>query len=242
MKKFLFLIGSNNTNSVTKHVIDAVSQNLSKAWTDQFEYSIFMLKDYKIDYCTGCLTCFHKGYCVLDRKDDMRFIRKIFLEAEYVFLASPVYAHEMTGKMKSFIDRTAFWFHLLELSGKYSFTLSVTGSNGTELVSKTLAQHTCNYGMKNLCNFEFIEQTDDIESKAKFFSEEIIKSIKYNYGNSTHQLESFFNYYKDYYVMPDRKYHNEYLFWNQRWVKECDSFQEFVGKRKERTNGKSNKD
>ena len=65
----------------------------------------FKLKNYEINHCTGCYTCWTKtpGECVF--KDDMTMLRKKYREADLVVFASPLYIFNVTGIMKDFMDR-----------------------------------------------------------------------------------------------------------------------------------------
>ena len=65
----------------------------------------FKLKDYDIKDCTGCYTCWTKtpGECIF--KDDMTMFRKKYREADLVVFASPLYIFNVTGIMKTFMDR-----------------------------------------------------------------------------------------------------------------------------------------
>lgn len=65
----------------------------------------FKLKNYEINHCTGCYTCWTKtpGECIF--KDDMTMLRKKYREADLVVFASPLYIFNVTGIMKDFMDR-----------------------------------------------------------------------------------------------------------------------------------------
>jgi len=65
----------------------------------------FKLKNYDINHCTGCYTCWTKtpGECI--SKDDMTMLRKKYREADLVVFASPLYIFNVTGIMKDFMDR-----------------------------------------------------------------------------------------------------------------------------------------
>ncbi len=58
-----------------------------------------------IKHCLGCFACWEKtpGVCVL--KDDMADLMKLFLDSDYVGLATPVYGMLMTAVLKNFTDR-----------------------------------------------------------------------------------------------------------------------------------------
>ncbi|MCQ2208016.1 MAG: flavodoxin family protein [Paludibacteraceae bacterium] len=56
-----------------------------------------------IQFCKGCLACQKLGKCVID--DDANKITEKVLDAEVVVWATPIYYYEMSGQMKTLIDR-----------------------------------------------------------------------------------------------------------------------------------------
>ena len=61
------------------------------------------LKGKDIKFCIGCLVCQSKGSCVL--KDDVAEIMEKVKEAEVIVFATPIYYYEMSGQMKTLLDR-----------------------------------------------------------------------------------------------------------------------------------------
>ena len=61
------------------------------------------LKGKEIQFCIGCLTCLRQGSCVL--KDDVAGIMAKVKEAEVIVYATPIYYYEMSGQMKTLLDR-----------------------------------------------------------------------------------------------------------------------------------------
>ena len=56
-----------------------------------------------IQFCKGCLGCQKLGRCVID--DDVNEIMAKVLKADVVVWATPIYYYEMSGQMKTLIDR-----------------------------------------------------------------------------------------------------------------------------------------
>ncbi len=56
-----------------------------------------------IQFCKGCLACQKLGRCVI--KDDVNDIMAKVLDADVVVWATPIYYYEMSGQMKTLIDR-----------------------------------------------------------------------------------------------------------------------------------------
>ena len=56
-----------------------------------------------IEFCKGCLGCHKLGRCVI--KDDVNDIMAKVIKADVVCWATPIYYYEMSGQMKTLIDR-----------------------------------------------------------------------------------------------------------------------------------------
>ena len=57
----------------------------------------------EIQFCKGCFACQKLGRCII--KDDVNDILAKVLEADVVCWATPIYYYEMSGQMKTLIDR-----------------------------------------------------------------------------------------------------------------------------------------
>lgn len=62
------------------------------------------LKDKSIAFCRGCLACLKTGRCVI--KDDAVEIAEKMHGAEAIVFATPIYYYEMSGQMKTLLDRS----------------------------------------------------------------------------------------------------------------------------------------
>ena len=56
-----------------------------------------------IQFCKGCLACQKLGRCVIN--DDVNDMMAKVLEADVIAWATPIYYYEMSGQMKTLIDR-----------------------------------------------------------------------------------------------------------------------------------------
>ncbi len=61
------------------------------------------LKDKKISFCVGCLACQKTQKCVID--DDAVNIAEKVKNAETLVFSTPIYYYEMSGQMKTLLDR-----------------------------------------------------------------------------------------------------------------------------------------
>ncbi len=69
------------------------------------EVDVVLLAEKKIKNCVACLKCWTQtpGQCIL--KDDMPKLLDKFMKSDIAVMATPVYAHNVTGVMKTFLDR-----------------------------------------------------------------------------------------------------------------------------------------
>lgn len=63
-----------------------------------------VLYNKSIGFCKGCLACQKNKGCVI--KDDVQDILEKLLDADVVVFATPIYFYEMSGQMKTLLDRT----------------------------------------------------------------------------------------------------------------------------------------
>jgi len=99
-KKVLIIETSLRNNSNSDRLAESFAKGASDAGND---VEIVSLKGKKIAFCTGCFGCQKLGKCVID--DDANEITEKILEAEVVVWATPIYYYEMSGQMKTMIDR-----------------------------------------------------------------------------------------------------------------------------------------
>lgn len=61
------------------------------------------LQDKTISFCRGCLACWELHKCVID--DDANKIAEKVFDADVIVFATPIYFYEMSGQMKTLLDR-----------------------------------------------------------------------------------------------------------------------------------------
>lgn len=83
---------------------DALAQQFIKGAKESGNnVEMISLKGKNIGFCIGCLACQKTGECVI--KDDAIEITEKVLKADVVVWATPIYYYEMSGQMKTLIDR-----------------------------------------------------------------------------------------------------------------------------------------
>lgn len=99
-KNVIVISTSLRKNSNSNALAEAFAKGAREAGNQVEEIS---LAGKKIAFCMGCLACQKLGHCVI--KDDALEIESKVLNADVVVWATPIYYFEMSGQMKTLIDR-----------------------------------------------------------------------------------------------------------------------------------------
>lgn len=100
--------------------------------------------------CVGCNLCFSKGEDLCPLKDDHKDIITSLEQADFIIISSPVYAYQVSGLMKNFIDRSSYLFHRPTLMGKPCIVVTTTDGGGGSGVADYLKMTASGWGMTNL--------------------------------------------------------------------------------------------
>ena len=144
--KIVVIMGSPRKGN-TYRACEEFREHLQKTCPAEFEY--IWLKDSRIEPCRGCFACFPGGEdkCPC-RDDDVRLIEQKMLGADGVIFATPVYSVNVTGQMKTFIDRISYNGHRPQFFGKKAFFLVTTGILGAGEVLDYLEKLTHAWGFE----------------------------------------------------------------------------------------------
>lgn len=100
MKKVLVITASLRKNSNSTALANAFAKGAKENGN---EVETISLIDKKISFCKGCLACQQIQNCVI--KDDSNDIVDKMKTADVIAFATPVYYYEMSGQMKTLLDR-----------------------------------------------------------------------------------------------------------------------------------------
>jgi multimeric flavodoxin WrbA len=164
------------------------------------------------------------------------------LDADLIILGSPVYAHQISGQMKTVIDRLSYWLHLLPLAGKPGLAISTTASTGEMEILNYLVKMMHPMGLKPIgaynvfahfqgqfYNEREVERRAEkaAESAAKYLNGE--KQIK-----STPSFEELFRVMKES-IIQNRFYKpGEYKYWVEHGQMEAKTYQELLDRKLEK--------
>ena len=100
MKKVLIISTSLRAGSNSEIAAKEVEKGSKEAGND---VEFVTLKDKNIAFCKGCLACQKLGRCIID--DDANPITDKIASSEVIVFVTPIYYYEMSGQMKTLIDR-----------------------------------------------------------------------------------------------------------------------------------------
>ncbi len=101
MSKKVLIISTSLRNNANSEILAKETARGAKDAGNEVEF--LSLKDKNIQFCKGCLACQKLGHCVIN--DDANAITEKMKNAEVIVWATPVYYYEMSGQMKTMIDR-----------------------------------------------------------------------------------------------------------------------------------------
>lgn len=128
MKLFAYVGSYRRENSICMQVTKKIIRNIEASDIYISDVIIRTPNNTSIKECIGCTECFYTGTCNI--KDDLNLIKKEMLESDIILFSTPVFAHNVSGNFKIFIDRISHWLHVMRLSGKLGIPIVITSTNG----------------------------------------------------------------------------------------------------------------
>ncbi|MFX0050019.1 MAG: flavodoxin family protein [Candidatus Hermodarchaeota archaeon] len=145
--RILVILGARKKGN-TFHTSRAMIDEMGKL--GQVNAEFLFLRDYKLEFCLGCRSCFDKGEKACPRKDDLLLIVEKLKKVNGVIFASPVYVSDISGEMKTLIDRMAYITHRPAFFNKCSFIITTTHSVGNKHARDSLGAATFAWGFHHV--------------------------------------------------------------------------------------------
>lgn len=95
------------------------------------------LRSTKINYCTGCGTCYHLSK-PCPQKDDMPEILDKMIAADVIVMATPVYFYTMNGQLKTLIDRCCSRY--TEMNNKEFYFIMTAADSRRQAMNRTIEE------------------------------------------------------------------------------------------------------
>ena len=99
-KRIVIISTSPRRNSNSEALANAFAKGAAESGND---IEVISLRGKDMRFCLGCFACQKTGKCVI--KDDMNEIVPKMEHADVLVFATPIYYYEMSGQMKTLLDR-----------------------------------------------------------------------------------------------------------------------------------------
>jgi multimeric flavodoxin WrbA len=140
--KILALVGSGRVQGNTARAVGLIKARLrgeAQRAGEALDFETVHLSRLDIGPCRGCRVCFDagEGHCPL--KDDLPALKERLHATDGLIVATPVYVDDVSGTVKTWMDRLAYACHRPEFAGHGVFLLATAGSGPTRRALGTLA-------------------------------------------------------------------------------------------------------
>ncbi|MDD4565946.1 MAG: NAD(P)H-dependent oxidoreductase [Eubacteriales bacterium] len=240
MKKIIAFIGSSKgEKSSTAQFARLILENVLEIYEGETDFEVITSDKVNIKPCRSCLNCFRYCQCPQDKDDDMTAIKEKLLEADFIIWGSPVYAHQVSGQMKTLIDRLSYWLHIYKLAGKPGMVLATTSSTGHIEVLSYLAKIMLYLGMKAVKGYWVITDfqgltpcEEDMQKKGKEAAAVIADYLSGKKKVTASPVsEKIFKALKSSILLSRKEKPGEYEIWEKEGYFECDSFSDLLEKK-----------
>lgn len=171
-KRVLLINGSTREGGNTDAILKSFMQGVSESGLNVREA---VLRDLTIHNCVGCCKCQKEGKC--NFQDDMTELRDMVIKSDVLVFASPIYWCEITGLMKTFIDRLYFFHHKENnhlVAGKKALVITTLGEKDSDYESQVLVEfykrffHSLQIDILDMLSFPELMEKEAITKKPEY--------------------------------------------------------------------------
>ena len=113
--KIVVINSSPRKNGATAKILYELCDQLKQC--GDVDIATYHLSDLNMDCCKGCCGCYKAGQCFIE--DDANMLIQAIVEADGLVIGTPNYVSNVSGQLKTFIDRGHFVLPQL-LKGKHT--------------------------------------------------------------------------------------------------------------------------
>lgn len=137
-----------------------------------------VLRELALHDCIGCCQCQREGTC--NFADDMTHLRDMITKSDVLVFASPNYWCEVTGLMKTFIDRLYFFHHKENrhlIAGKKAVIITTLGEKDADYECQVLVDfykrcmHSLGIDIINWLFFADLMEKEAIKKKPAYMEQ-----------------------------------------------------------------------
>lgn len=190
--KIIIINGSYRKNGATASVLTEIYGQLKQ--NSDVDIQIYHVSDMNLKYCVGCCKCYKTGKCIFN--DDIEELSLNIEQADGIIVGSPTYASNVSGQLKTIIDRGHFVVEQL-LYGKYAIVVTTYenygGRDTLKILNRLLSYSGASLSGNILLKLPFssnpLSNTNlkkSIQKKVGKFYRDIDKKHKYPFQNLKH--------------------------------------------------------
>jgi multimeric flavodoxin WrbA len=145
----LTILGSHrkhgNTAAIIKMIETAIADRAREAGMT-LTIDRLNISDVEIKPCRGCRLCFDRGETYCPQKDDLLAVKARFDRADAILCGSPVYVGDMSGSLKTLVDRLAYVCHRPQFYGKSFYLIATSAGSPTTATLNALSGAFLSWG------------------------------------------------------------------------------------------------
>ncbi len=192
--KIIIINGSPRKNGSTSHILNIISRYLKTK--NDVTVHFYNLLELDMHTCIGCCHCFAHGCCIYT--DDAEHLSNDIADADGIIIGSPTYASNVSGLLKTFIDRGHLIIEQL-LKGKYTLGV-VTSENYGGSAAASILKNVFIYSGSHVSsmikhklpfssNPQFSKQQEEhLQMKAEHFYQDICKNKVSLFQKTRHSI------------------------------------------------------
>jgi len=223
MKKILVIFGSHNKKGAGSKTVEIFKSKLAST---EYSFETVFLSDYEINSCRGCTVCFKKKECII--KDDVTSIVEKMKSSDGIIFVTPIYAMNISGLLKTFIDRISYMLHKPALYEKHSYIIITTDVGGFKPISAYMRYLMNAFGIYNTgytgVIAKFIKKDENYQNQISDAMTVEVEKFKNLLNRGENYKPKFtqilrFNLWKTSAIMKKNIYPGDYKYWEENgWL------------------------
>jgi multimeric flavodoxin WrbA len=194
---------------------------LSGAAKEGEQTEVVHLCDLKIDFCRHCESC-HKNLMVCPIEDDAYLLLNKMLASDGIIFASPVYIDNITGYLKTFLDRSTHFIHCQRLLGKYVGAVATAGGGPQQMVLDYIHHYSLICGAQYVGGVSsVVPVTEEIKKRASDLGRNLVQAMrkKTEFPHDMEEILSRRNYFRRIIEIHKEEWSAEYDYWREKgWL------------------------
>jgi multimeric flavodoxin WrbA len=223
MKKILVILGTQNKKGAGAKTVEIFN---SKFDSTKYSFETVFLSDYEINSCRGCTVCFKQEKCII--KDDVGYIVEKMKSSDAIIFVTPIYAMNISGLLKTFIDRISYMLHKPALYEKHSYIIITTDVGGFKPISAYMKYMMNAFGIYNTgytgVLAKFIKKDENYQNKISDTMTVEAEKFKTLLNRGKNYKPKFtqvlrFHLWKTSAIMKKNLYLGDYRYWEEKkWL------------------------